>query len=758
MIGLVEKDPKARPRSVVPGRQRWDIGLLLGRPDVAERLETALLSSPGIEGVRANPVTGRLLVFHDATLTSDGAGQRIRQTAALIARRAVAIVPRSSSRKSSPTPTPHPRLLPRGSRLLVGGTAAAAVVLLAPLVSSPAVKLGIVLGATAIILRRAWRRSSRFAAPGTPERPRKALQTIVGPQKPQFYLATFLSATGAVLYMAAAACAFSLASVLITGPSATLAGLGVATLSGQVWLLGISGLLACAMFAGVWFVGGVTWRNLAQRVQHEWRCDMYEHVQKAELGFLEGERTTRVARVLTEDIDQFGRFLGNQANYLVRVATTLGLLTLVFVVFAPEIAWLAFLPVPIVAWLSFYYQESVAPRLAVVGKEAALLNSQLINNLEASATIKSFGAEDFEVQRIRRLSETYGKSTHEVDVRTTAYGQGVLGLSMMGLVGVYLLGGNLVLAGVLLLGAYNTVIRLPQLLNFQLPGLGEAVEQYQKTLAALGRVLHLRDLPIEVSGSGRTLDMTTVGGEMVLEGVTFAYPGRAPVLRNLSLRFEARKTTAVVGATGAGKTTIAKILLRLQDAASGRVLLDGVDIRELRLNDLRAAIAFVGQEAFLFDGTIGENISYGTFDAGAEQILAAARLAEADSFIETLPSRYETKVGERGVSLSGGQRQRISLARAIVKNAPILILDEATSAVDNETEAAIQHALADFARGRTMVIIAHRLSTIRHADWIYVIGENGALVEEGTHSELLGNANLYSRLWRLQIGDARPGA
>lgn len=723
--------------------------MLLGRKDVADFLETTLRSSAGIRMVRANTVTGRLLVFHEPSVAGSELGHRIRRAvdrATTVASAQETVRLETPERVAAHVATYRPGLAALAGCGLVAALAT-------PLLPSPWIKLGIVVGATVLVVRTAWRASRRTSGVASSEIPRRAIRTIVSSNRRRYHLATALSVAGAALYMVAAACAFSLASVLITGPTAILASLGVVTLAGQVELLGAMGLLSCVLFALVWFVGGNVWRSLARRVQHEWRCDMYAHIQRSQLAYLEGERTTRVARVLTEDIDQFGRYLGNQANYLVRIVTTLALLVGVFIVLAPEIAWIAFLPIPVVAWLSFYYRERVGTRLAAVGMDSSRLSGQLMNNLEASATIKSFGAEDFEEERIRALSGSYGSSSHAVDLRTTAYAQAALGLSMMGLVGVYLVGGRVVLVGALLLGTYNTVIRLPQLFNFQLPGLGEAVEQYQRTVVALGRVLRLREIPVEPSTTGQSLDPATVVGEIVFDRVTFGYPERPVVLDDLSLRIEPRKTTAIVGATGAGKTTIAKLLLRLYDVGSGRVLLDGVDIRELRLTDLRTAIGFVSQEAFLFDGTIGDNITYGTFGADQERMVAAARLAEADVFIADLPNGYDTTVGERGVALSSGQKQRISLARAIVKDAPILILDEATSAVDNETEAAIQHALAEFAVGRTMIVIAHRLSTIRHAHWIYVLDRDGTIIEDGRHADLLENDRLYARLWRLQIGE-----
>jgi ATP-binding cassette subfamily B protein len=242
-----------------------------------------------------------------------------------------------------------------------------------------------------------------------------------------------------------------------------------------------------------------------------------------------------------------------------------------------------------------------------------------------------------------------------------------------------------------------------------------------------------------------------VRGEVVLQDVTFAYKGRIPVIQHLSLQIPAGKTIAIVGSTGSGKSTLVKLLLRLYEIQSGTITLDGTDIQELRLRDLRSAIGLVSQDVFLFHGTVRENIAYGSFAAAPAEVIAAAKVAEAHDFIEQLPQGYETIVGERGQKLSGGQRQRLAIARAILKNPPILILDEATSAVDNETEAAIQRSLERVTKDRTTIAIAHRLSTVRNADCIYVM-ERGQLVEQGRHEQLLQQQGIYASLWRVQTG------
>ncbi|MGH3799286.1 MAG: ABC transporter ATP-binding protein [Pseudonocardiaceae bacterium] len=731
-----------------------------GRPGVAEFLEERLRASPGVGVVQANPVTGRLLICHDTTLSRQEVDQLVRSAVALVVVRIRALtrsVGQSGVSKPGVVRVQHRRHV--GRSVAVAGGAAVVVVLArrAGLLGwSPLVGLGGVVLATVVVIRGAWRRSRRSQEDLTvsSRSTRHPLLRIVGSHRRRFYLASFFSILGQILEMTPLALIGWMIVVLATGKSAALVRLGLVSVSGQLWF--IAGATTLAFVGGVAMssIAGVLWRNLAQSVQHEWRTEMYAHVQRVELRYLEGERTTRLARVLTDDINQLGHFFAISAHNLLQLGTGFAVLIPVFLFFAPGIAWIAFLPVPIMVWLSFSHRERTAPDYAAVSEHGSRLNSQLTNNLEASATVKSFGAEKYEIDRIYRLSEAYSQGNRRIDKRAVVYNESARLCAMVSLAGVLGVGSQAVLNGALSFNVFNILAFLPTLIIFKLPVLGDAVGQYQQTVAALGRVLDLRSLPVEPDSTGQRLDVANVRGEMVLDGVTFAYPGRSPVLHNLSLRFASGKTTGIVGVTGAGKTTITKLLLRFQDVESGRVLLDGLDIRYLRLNDLRNAIGFVGQDPFLFDGTVEDNIRYGSFDASPRQLVDAAQIAEADGFVQALPLRYDTMVGERGVTLSGGQKQRIALARAILKNAPIFVLDEATSALDNETEVAIHRALADFARNRTLIIIAHRLSTIRHADWIYVIGD-GIVLEQGTHHQLLQHHGMYAYLWRLQIGEAR---
>jgi ATP-binding cassette, subfamily B, bacterial len=322
---------------------------------------------------------------------------------------------------------------------------------------------------------------------------------------------------------------------------------------------------------------------------------------------------------------------------------------------------------------------------------------------------------------------------------------------LVGFTATLLYGGMEAVEGTLSVGTYSVLVFLTQRLLWPLTRLGETLDQYQRAMASVTRVMGLLDTPFEIHSGSKALPTSSVAGEIQIEDLEFSYRTGPQVLNGVSISIPAGSTVGIVGSTGSGKSTLVKLLLRLYEPQAGGISIDGIPISTLRTEDLRGAMGLVSQDVFLFHGTVRENIVYGSWEATEEQVLRASRLAEAHDFITRLPSGYDTIVGERGQKLSGGQRQRIAIARAILKDPPILILDEATSSVDNETEAAIQRSLDRISRDRTTIAIAHRLSTIRNADAIYVL-EHGRVVESGTHSELLDLDGVYAGLWRVQTG------
>ena len=312
-----------------------------------------------------------------------------------------------------------------------------------------------------------------------------------------------------------------------------------------------------------------------------------------------------------------------------------------------------------------------------------------------------------------------------------------------------LVGGKYALEGKIGLGEYSVIVFITQRLLWPLTRLGETFDLYQRALASTSRVLDLLDTEVGVVEGETSLD--EVEGDIRFEDIQFTYPGREDVLRGIGLEVPSAKTIGLVGATGSGKTTLVRLLLRFHDPLEGRVTMDGHDVRDLRLDSLRGAI--VSQTTTLFPGTVRDNVLYGRPDASEEEMLEAARIAEAIGFIDELPEGWETNIGEDGHRLSGGQRQRIAIARAVLQAAPVLVLDEATSNVDNETEAALQRSIERISRGRTTLIIAHRLSTVRNADTIAVM-ERGQITEMGSHDDLVSQEGLYARLWAVQTGEA----
>jgi len=493
--------------------------------------------------------------------------------------------------------------------------------------------------------------------------------------------------------------------------------------------------------------------RLAQRTQHDLRIDAYTHLQDREMAFFEEQRTGNLLSTLNDDINQLERFLNGVFTELIH----LFILVLVAGTSMISISWklglITMTPIPFMILGSFYYQRKIAPFYKQVRDSVGALNSRLENNLGGILVIKSFVTETFEAERVRQASLDYRDANFKAIRWSSVYIPLIRILICVGF------------AAALMIGAYWAIhtpqrfsigdlaffAMMTERLLWPITRLGSIFDDYERARAASRRIFGILDAPNTILNPDHPIHLPANVGQISLKNVRFGYSPNRLVLDDISLEIPAGQTIGIAGPTGGGKTTLIKLLLRLYDVSSGAILLNGIDIRELELQELRRNIGLVTQEVYLFHGTIRENIAYGVPDADDAAIFAAAKQAQLHDFILQLPQQYDALIGERGIKLSGGQRQRLSIARAILKNAPILILDEATSAVDTETERAIQESLRELTRNKTAIIIAHRLSTIRNADNIFVI-KDGKIAETGSHDELIQKDGVYAGLWHVQIG------
>ncbi len=541
--------------------------------------------------------------------------------------------------------------------------------------------------------------------------------------------------------------------IVVQRQDSMLGRLGITDLSAQLIILGFVTLIVWTLESVFGYIQRIYWRNLAQSLQHDLRVDAYDHVQHLEMAYFEDQSTGGLMSVLNDDINQLERFLDIGASDVVQMLTTVIVIGGIFFVIAPSVAWMAAIPIPLIIWGSFRFQRLLGPRYSAVREQVGMINHHLSNSLSGIATIKSFTAEDYEAERLRIESDEYVQRNRRAIRLSSAFTPLIRMAIVCGFIAITVAGGQLALSGELDVGAYSVLIFMTQRLLWPLTRLGETFDQYQRAMASTNRILDLLGIKPNIIDGGCPLPLSQVRGHMRLEDVEFAYSDGRAVIKGLTLDVPAGDTVAIVGATGAGKSTVIKLLLRYYDATGGSVTLDGFDLRALKQEDIRSAIGLVSQDVFLFHGTVRENIAYGcNGDVPDELIKEAATIAEAHEFIAELPQGYDTIVGERGQKLSGGQRQRLSIARAVLKDPPILILDEATSSVDNETEAAIQRSLERIVVGRTTIVIAHRLSTVRNADMIYVL-QDGQLLERGNHDALVLHDGLYASLWRVQTGE-----
>jgi ATP-binding cassette subfamily B protein len=527
--------------------------------------------------------------------------------------------------------------------------------------------------------------------------------------------------------------------------------LGIESRPGQLTALALINVAIWVVESATDWGAHLLWRNLAQTIEHEARLDAYRHVQELELAWFEDQSTGGLLSILNDDVNQLERFLDVGAYEIITVALNVAFVGAVFFVAAPVLGLVAFLPIPLIIWGSILFQKRLEPRYARVRQAAGDVGALLANNLSGIATIRAFTAEQREAERVGRVSQAYREANGAAIKLSSAFIPLIRMAILAAFTATLVVGGRATLRGDLAIGVFSMLVYMTQRLLWPLTRLGETFDLYQRAMASTRRILDLLAVkPSIVAGSAELAQ--PVRGEVHFDRVDFAYAEGTPVLDGFELHVPAGETHAIVGATGAGKSTVVKLLLRLYEPTGGHIRIDGSDIRDLSFGALRGSLGYVGQDVFLFQGTVRENIAYGRHDATAEQVRTAAQLAEATEFIDALPHGDETIVGERGQKLSGGQRQRLSIARAILRDPRILVLDEATSAVDNETEAAIQRSLEKVGRDRTVVVIAHRLSTVRHANRIHVM-EKGKVVESGTHDELVAAGGLYAALWRVQTGE-----
>ncbi|MEM0992661.1 MAG: ABC transporter ATP-binding protein [Bacteroidota bacterium] len=525
----------------------------------------------------------------------------------------------------------------------------------------------------------------------------------------------------------------------------------------DVWrIIALIGVLIIVIFAGEslfeWFFKR-EFLQLAQRVQHDLRLDAYGHMQDRELAYFEDQRTGNLMSMLNDDINQLERFLNANLNDILQLT--------VLVIFAGwslcaanlTLGILGLLPIPFIVVGSIYYQKKIAPYYKQVREGVGILGNRLENNISGISVIKSFTAEQYELERVGEASQNYRDANFRAIRWSSVYVPLIRMFIALGFAGTLVLGAYWVIEGKngFTLGGLAFFAMMIQRLLWPVTRLGTISDEYERARASARRIFNLLDSKNAISSFEKPIALSHLSGDIQFEAVNFEYKAGLPILKHINLDIQAGETIGVAGPTGGGKSTLVKLLLRFYDVSSGTIRLDNHPIKQLSLTQIRSNIALVSQEVYLFHGSIKENIAYGKLNSTDAEIVQAAKQAQLHDFILSLPNEYETIVGERGIKLSGGQRQRLSIARAVLKNAPILILDEATSAVDTETERAIQASLDELTKNRTAIIIAHRLSTIRRADKIIVL-KDGSIVEQGSHDNLLLQNGIYADLWQVQVG------
>jgi ATP-binding cassette, subfamily B, bacterial len=480
---------------------------------------------------------------------------------------------------------------------------------------------------------------------------------------------------------------------------------------------------------------------------------LYEHLQRQSLGYYGDRQTGELLTRLSKDTVDMEPFMAHDVpDIIMNVSMIVGISAILFSL-DPALAALTLLPLPILALFVVKFSERMHKAFISARKHYGALAALLQDNLSGMKEIQVFSGEAREKRRVHRQAQRHTRDRLKANKLEALWTPGIEVIAGAGTVIVVWFGGRAALQGtlpvedlvafVLYLGLFYQPLRL----------LARTSEGFQEARTGAGHVCEVLDVQPDVVDPPGGVDLGRVRGGVAFESVDFEYEPDLPILKNVSFELRPGQTLALVGPTGAGKSTIVSLIPRFYDPKRGRILIDGIDVSEMRVGSLRSNVSMVLQDTFLFAGTVKENLRFGNEGASDEESIAAAKAANAHSFIKALPRGYDTRVGERGIKLSGGQKQRLSIARAVLKDAPILILDEATSSVDTQTEEEIREALQELMQGRTTIVIAHRLSTVCHADLIAVL-EGGSIVELGTHEHLVRCKGLYRKLYDRQFSTA----